>query len=118
MSFAQIAKDKRFFNEDLKARKEFVESFRADHGILPSIEEFNVQFLDKGNSYRIVNEQTQDYVIEVWRGEWFESYSSESNSYQNQGSAIIHLVQGLILLLIGVLPLALFHYFSRRDKEN
>ena len=80
----QHAKDKQFVQEELQPLAAHIEQFRADNGRLPTDDEFKIwdhgfaklYYSHKPDFCDSWGEDGRDFLIGVWRGEWFEYYQS------------------------------------------
>lgn len=124
----QIRKDKEFIEERLQPAINFIEAFRQKHGRLPTKDEVSPVLRDPTFYVRGCAEFAQEpvedcdaidwsnnYALEVWRGEWFERYYSWNKEYDtNQFSWSSGIVGMLICSAIGIIPLVLLWLFTRR----
>jgi hypothetical protein len=131
-----IERNRIFVANKLKPLVNFVEEFRKSHGRLPSLEEFNSLLKIPPNEYEIyVREDgnvpieiremvkdldwSNDYVIAIWRGEWFEFYISEGKRYITNDFDYVDAIRNLIITIgVGLLPLIGMFLYDIRYKKG
>ncbi|MBS7564152.1 hypothetical protein KHS38_07020 [Mucilaginibacter sp. Bleaf8] len=132
-SSGQIARDKKFIENKINPHIALVNSFRVKYNRLPTVKEFNyingtsvndladTDYIRDDKSVpdeirsRVKNwSWTNNYVIAVWRGEWWEYYLSKNNTYiTNRYSKTDALIGLLVCMGIGISPLVLNVFFRR-----
>ena len=131
-----IERDREFIAKALTPKVEFVEAFRSNQDRLPTLEEFNSSLEIRPNEYETyIREASQvpseirddvkdldwssDYVIAVWRGEWFEFYISEGERYITNDFDYSDAIQNMIITIgIGLLPLMAFLMYQIKNNKQ
>ncbi|MEO3405375.1 hypothetical protein AAFN85_15805 [Mucilaginibacter sp. CAU 1740] len=121
----QTKKDRDFIKYQIDPNITTIDSFRSVNGRLPSVAEFErIKNNSTGNygnqSYirepKFVDAEIKDkvkdldwnnnYVLAVWRGEWWEYYISRNHVYvTNNYKPVDGWIGKLIFFIIGVIPL-------------
>lgn len=114
----QIRKDKRF-KESFSPYISYVDRFKNEHNRFPSQSEF-LQWSKKNNpspvevsltvgslpfdpDHELDISENKEYILQVWRGEWFVFYVSQNRIfYPKAWSWSSAITQSMILILLGV----------------
>lgn len=98
----QPKRDQIFFQTRLLPVADFVKKFRIDHGRLPAQREFRKwaqsteyqksanYFSMKPKDFRGWGEIGSDFMIGIWRGEWFEYYQSWDGRVFPSDEPLVH----------------------------
>jgi hypothetical protein len=128
----QIQKDNAFIEDNIKPAIKFTENFVEENNRFPDKEEIGQSQLyfylhTSGDSYEnrnypelikgiIVPEK--GYIVEVWRGDWSELYTSWNRKYYTNNYGYDSSVKLFLLsVIIGILPLSIFLLILRLRKK-
>jgi len=131
----QIARDKDFITNEINPNIKTIDSFKFANHRLPTVAEFHK--IKHGNSdnlgnanyvkqYKDVDDDVKsyvknidwsdNYVLGVWRGDWWEYYISYQHKYvtndTRQSDGFIALLE---FIVIGLIPLSLWLWFNRKN---
>ncbi len=94
---------------------EFIENHKASFNKIPTLVEFNSTYHSSMQVIYYPSYTDKDeYSFEIWRGEWFESYNSTSNSFNPEHSVVYFIILGAISFFIGIIPISLYYLFKRK----
>jgi hypothetical protein len=132
----QLQKDKDFLKRRIDPGIATIDSFKTIHARLPSVKEFekikNGSASNLGSQNYIRNlsdvdaeikskvkdmDWSDNYVLAVWRGEWWEYYISRNHVYVTNGYSIADgWIAMVAALIVGALPLIglVFHRMHRK----
>ncbi|HEY4195789.1 MAG TPA: hypothetical protein VGM63_09660 [Mucilaginibacter sp.] len=134
----QIQKDKAFIINEINPYISTIDSFKKINNRLPSVSEFgNIKHSksDKlGNAEYIREDRyvssdikelvkntdwSDNYVLAVWRGEWFEYYISKNHKYiTNNYSKKDGMIGLIICLVVGCIPAAINFWFVYKHVKK
>ena len=117
MMFEQIWDNRTFVKEKLIPPKEFIEQFKLEEGRIPTLKEFETMYVNSDDIDYSFN-RYGEYKIEIWRGEWNESYTSKTNTFNPEPWEGGFVLYGIITLLIGIIPILLYRYFGKKYLKS
>jgi len=112
-SISQIGRDRDFKMDRMEPAIQFIDNYKNQKHKLPTRQEFK-NFYEDAEFVDYQPSKYGDYEIRIWRGEWNETYSSRTKTFSNPPNERAWLIEGLTFIIIGCLPLLLFHLFIRK----
>ena len=130
-----IERNKIFLHDTIMPLVDYVENFKKTNGRLPTLIEFNSSLNIPSNEYETyirdpkfvpteIAYEVQDldwsnnYVIVIWRGEWFEFYISDrKRDSLNNFDCLDGLRNLVITIIIGVIPLFGVKFYYIKHKK-